>query len=159
MERTPFRAAASRRAVMAVAALAVALLGPPASPLPVADQDEDPALRAVLAEAVRQNHYPGALAQAWSRGRTSDVAIGVGDVRTGEAPRSDARFRAGSITKTFVATAVLQMVAEDRLRLDDTVEHWLPGLVDGTGNDGRRITLRMLLNHTSGLFDYTTTRN
>ncbi len=156
MKRTPLRAQASRRAVMAVATLAVALLGPPASPLPVPDKDGDSALRAVLAEAVRQNHYPGALAQAWSRERTSDVAIGVGDVRNGTAPRPDARFRAGSITKTFVATAVLQLVAEDRLRLDDTVEHWLPGLVDGKGNDGRRITLRMLLNHTSGLFDYTT---
>ncbi|MEN3538728.1 serine hydrolase domain-containing protein [Microbispora sp. ZYX-F-249] len=110
----------------------------------------------MLTEAVRRNHYPGALAQARSRERTSDVAIGVGDVRNGTAPRPDSRFRAGSITKTFVATAVLRLVAEDRLRLDDTVEHWLPGLVDGKGNDGRRITLRMLLNHTSGLFDYTT---
>jgi D-alanyl-D-alanine carboxypeptidase len=61
------------------------------------------------------------------------------------------RFRAGSITKTFVAVVVLQLVAEGRLRLDDTVEHWLPGAVPA----GDRITLRHLLDHTSGLYNYT----
>jgi D-alanyl-D-alanine carboxypeptidase len=60
-----------------------------------------------------------------------------------------ARFRAGSITKTFVATVVLQLVDEGRLRLDDTVEKWLPGVVPGDG----RITVRQLLGHTSGLYD------
>ena len=60
------------------------------------------------------------------------------------------RFRAGSIAKTFVATVVLQLVGKGRLRLDDTVEAWLPGVVP----DGDRITARQLLNHTSGLYDY-----
>ncbi len=60
------------------------------------------------------------------------------------------RFRVGSITKTFVATVTLQLVGEGRLRLDDPVEAWLPGVVP----DGRRITVRHLLNHTSGLYDY-----
>jgi D-alanyl-D-alanine carboxypeptidase len=61
----------------------------------------------------------------------------------------DGRFRAGSITKTFTATVVLQLVAEGRLRLDDPVEAWLPGVVP----DGQHITVRHLLNHTSGLYD------
>ncbi|MFJ2266229.1 serine hydrolase domain-containing protein [Streptomyces sp. NPDC087849] len=65
------------------------------------------------------------------------------------------RFRAGSITKTFVATVVLQLAGEGRLRLSDTVDRLLPGLIHGNGNDGRRITLRALLGHTSGLYDYT----
>ncbi len=65
------------------------------------------------------------------------------------------RFRAGSITKTFVATVVLQLAQEQRLQLSDTVERHLAGLVHGHGNDGRRITLRALLTHTSGLYDYT----
>ncbi|MFB6982145.1 serine hydrolase domain-containing protein [Streptomyces scopuliridis] len=65
------------------------------------------------------------------------------------------RFRAASTTKTLVATVVLQLAAEGRLRLSDTVERHLPGLVRGHGNDGRRLTLRMLLSHTSGLYDYT----
>lgn len=66
----------------------------------------------------------------------------------------NAHFRVASTTKTFVATVVLQLVAEKRLSLDDTVEHWLPGVVTGNGNDGRRITLRDLLRQTSGLYDY-----
>ncbi|MFF5155243.1 serine hydrolase domain-containing protein [Streptomyces sp. NPDC000348] len=65
-------------------------------------------------------------------------------------------FRAGSITKTFVATVVLQLADEGRLSLSDTVEEHLPGLVRGAGNDGRALTLRSLLTHTSGLHDFST---
>jgi D-alanyl-D-alanine carboxypeptidase len=61
----------------------------------------------------------------------------------------------GSNTKTFVSVVLLQLVGEGRLSLDDTVERWLPGVVAGNGNDGRRITVRHLLQHTSGLYDYT----
>ena len=64
--------------------------------------------------------------------------------------RATDRFRIASITKTFVATVVLQLAAERRLRLADSVERWLPGLIP----NGRAITLRQLLGHTSGLFDY-----
>ncbi|MFJ3303465.1 serine hydrolase domain-containing protein [Streptomyces sp. NPDC086549] len=66
------------------------------------------------------------------------------------------RFRAGSITKTFIATVVLQLAAEHRLSLSDTVEQHLPGVVRGAHVDGRHITLRALLTHTSGLADFTT---
>lgn len=65
--------------------------------------------------------------------------------------RAEDEFRMGSNTKTMMATLVLQLVAEGRLALTDPVEKWLPGQVP----DGRAITLRMLLNHTSGLYDYT----
>ncbi|WP_320779215.1 serine hydrolase domain-containing protein [Streptomyces sp. CRN 30] len=64
-------------------------------------------------------------------------------------------FRGGSVTKTFVATVVLQLAAEHRLSLTDPVETYLPGLVRGAGNDGRALTLRHLLTHTSGLYDFT----
>ncbi|THA69331.1 class A beta-lactamase-related serine hydrolase [Streptomyces sp. A0958] len=74
---------------------------------------------------------------------------------TGPGIRYADRFRAGSVTKTFVAVVVLQLAGEKRLRLSDTVERLLPGLIRGHGNDGRRITLRALLSHTSGLYDYT----
>ncbi len=60
------------------------------------------------------------------------------------------RFRIGSVTKTFVASVVLQLVGEGTLGLGDTVEHWLPGVVPR----GREITIRELLNHTSGVPDY-----
>ncbi|MES4833709.1 serine hydrolase domain-containing protein, partial [Streptomyces anthocyanicus] len=60
------------------------------------------------------------------------------------------RFRVGSNTKTVTATLVLQQVAQQKISLDDTVEKWLPGLVKG----GEHITVRRLLNHTSGLGDF-----
>lgn len=65
--------------------------------------------------------------------------------------RADDEVREASNTKTMMATLVLQLVAEHKLALTDPVSKWLPGQV----RDGRAITLRMLLNHTSGLFDYT----
>jgi D-alanyl-D-alanine carboxypeptidase len=79
-----------------------------------------------------------------------------GTVRPGDAIARADHFRAGSITKTFIATVVLQLAAEHRLSLSDTVEQHLPGLVRGAGNDGRALTLRSLLTHTSGLHDFTT---
>ncbi|MDQ1040134.1 D-alanyl-D-alanine carboxypeptidase [Streptomyces sp. V3I8] len=63
------------------------------------------------------------------------------------------RFRIGSATKTFTATVVLQLVGEGRMSLEDTVEQWLPGVVQGNGNDGSQITVRQLLQHTSGIRD------
>lgn len=63
------------------------------------------------------------------------------------------RLRIGSATKTFTATVVLQLVGEGRMSLEDTVEQWLPGVVQGNGNDGSRITVRQLLQHTSGIRD------
>jgi D-alanyl-D-alanine carboxypeptidase len=60
----------------------------------------------------------------------------------------DGRYRVGSVTKTFVATVVLQLVGQGRLRLADPVERWVPGLVPAG------ITVERLLRHQSGLYDY-----
>ena len=78
-------------------------------------------------------------------------AAGYANLRTKERMRVDHAFRVGSITKTFVATVVLQLAAEGTLGLDDAIERWLPGLVPS----GQAITLRQLLNHTSGIYNYT----
>ncbi|MFC8895620.1 serine hydrolase domain-containing protein [Streptomyces cinereoruber] len=67
----------------------------------------------------------------------------------------DDHYRIGSLTKTFVSTVLLQLQAEGRIDLDDPVEKWLPGVVRGNGHDGRKITVRQLLNHTSGVYDVT----
>lgn len=74
---------------------------------------------------------------------------GVRELRGGKVP-TNGRFRVGSITKTFVSTVVLQLVDEGRLALDDPATRYLPEY----GLDPR-ITVRMLLQHTSGLFNYT----
>lgn len=65
-------------------------------------------------------------------------------------PPTNGHFRIGSNTKTFTATVVLQLVAEGRIGLDDSVIDYLPEF----GLD-RRITVRMLLQHTSGVFNFT----
>jgi D-alanyl-D-alanine carboxypeptidase len=79
---------------------------------------------------------------------------GLADVRTGRPMRGDERIRIGSTTKSFAATVVLQLAAERRVSLDASVEHYLPGLIRSNGYDGRKITVRELLQHTSGLPDH-----
>ena len=95
----------------------------------------------------------GALAEVRDPHGIWQAASGVAELGTARAVPVDGRVRVGSITKTFIATVILQLVGEGRLRLGDTVESRLPGVVP----DGHRITVRQLLNHTSGLFDYVQT--
>ncbi len=82
-------------------------------------------------------------------GKRTVVASGDAEIGRRKARPND-RFWVGSITKSFVATVVMQLVAEHRLRLEDRVSTLLPGRI----RDGRRIRLRNLLNHTSGIPDY-----
>ncbi|WP_442910882.1 serine hydrolase domain-containing protein [Kitasatospora sp. NBC_01266] len=64
---------------------------------------------------------------------------------------ADGRIRVGSVTKTFVATVLLQLSAEGRVGLDDPIGKYLPGVVP----NGDAITVREVLNHTSGIVDCT----
>lgn len=82
---------------------------------------------------------------------------GVANATTNAPVPEDGYFRVGSVTKTYVAVVVLQLVGEGRLSLEDTVDSWLPGVVSGNGHDGRAITIRQLLQHTSGIYNYTNT--
>lgn len=75
---------------------------------------------------------------------------GVSELGETAEPPAGGQVWAGSVTKTFTATLVLQLVAEGRIGLDSPVAEYLPEL----GLDGR-ITVRMLLQHTSGLYNYT----
>jgi D-alanyl-D-alanine carboxypeptidase len=96
---------------------------------------------------------PGALAEVnGSLGRTL-LTSGVADTGT-KAPMAAGRFRIGSVTKTFTATVVLQLVGEGKIALDAPIETYLPGLIKGKGNDGHDITVRQLLQQTTGLPDY-----
>ncbi|WP_328782739.1 beta-lactamase family protein [Streptomyces canus] len=144
------------RTTVVVATTAVALTAGFAAPAMAAgagDGGHDATRKAVRA-AVKDG-VPGVTLTAKDGGSTWSTTAGVGNLKT-QAPRSaDDRYRVGSITKTFVSTVLLQLEAEGRLSLDDTVEKWLPGVVHGNGHDGSRITVRQLLNHTSGIFNYT----
>ncbi|EMF58270.1 MULTISPECIES: serine hydrolase domain-containing protein [Streptomyces] len=82
------------------------------------------------------------------------ASAGTADLRTGRPMNTTDRLRVGSVTKTFTAALVLQLVAEHRLSLDAPVDRYLPGLIQDDGQDRRPITVRHLLRHTSGLPDY-----
>ena len=90
-------------------------------------------------------------------GRGLDVAVAAG--RSGDAALgADQPFRLASNTKTYTAAATLRLVEEGRLGLDDTLaeraDPALVALLDGDGYDTGAITVRHLLQHTSGLYDY-----
>jgi D-alanyl-D-alanine carboxypeptidase len=78
-------------------------------------------------------------------------ASGLADVRRRAPVRVGTQFAIASVTKPFVAGLVVQLAARGVLSLDDRLDRWVP---DFPG--ARRITLRQLLNHTSGLDDYVT---
>ncbi|MDK9497116.1 serine hydrolase [Streptomyces katrae] len=115
---------------------------------------EPAGLREALARTVADG-FPGVVAYARHGERETRTAAGVADTASGERARPDQRFRIASNTKAFVSTVLLQLEGEGRLSLDDSVDTWLPGMVRGNGNDGRAITVRQLLNHTSGIYDPT----
>ncbi|MEO3753649.1 serine hydrolase domain-containing protein [Streptomyces sp. B6B3] len=108
-------------------------------------------------DAITEGGTPGALARVDGPSGPRDVwygASGVADLDTRRPRLPHDRFRAASITKPFTATVLLQLDAEGELSLDDSVEEWLPGVVRGNGYEGSEITLRQLLNHTSGIYNY-----
>ena len=121
-------------------------------PAPTATQPApNSAILQRLVDEVVEAGAPGAVALVRNGQRTWQGVGGLGDLAARRPPRPADRFRIGSVTKSFVATVVLQLVAEGRLRLDDRLQRWLPGAVPG----GQLITIRQLLNHTSGLYNYT----
>ncbi|SCG34032.1 serine hydrolase domain-containing protein [Micromonospora humi] len=139
----------------AVAVLTATALGVPAASAAPARADRSDVVQQRLDRLVSEQRFPGALASVRDAGgRVRDRTAGVGDLRTGRGVPTDGRVRIGSNTKTFTAVVVLQLVGEGRIDLDATVERYLPGMVRGHGNDGRRITVRQLLQQTSGLPDY-----
>lgn len=145
-----------RTALMATTAVAlsVALAGPATAAEPAGKGQDHTATRKAIQAAVDIG-VPGVTATVKDDGTTWSTTAGVGNLRTGKPRSADDRYRVGSITKTFVSTVILQLEAEGRLSLDDKVAKWLPGVVEGNGHDGTKITLRELLNHTSGIFNYT----
>ncbi|HEU0101769.1 MAG TPA: serine hydrolase domain-containing protein [Mycobacteriales bacterium] len=137
-----------RTALAACAALLVGAIAPAAQAAPAAPP---PARLQALLDELVANGASGAYALVNDGSGTTRLASGAATLAPRRALEPDARVRAGSITKTFTATVALQLVGERRLALEDTVERWLPGLVP----NGDRITVRQLLNHTSGLYNYT----
>lgn len=118
---------------------------------PTLSKSKQDALQKTLNAQMAKYKVPGAIVGMWFPDIGNwVVGAGKGDKSTGAAPKTTDRVRIGSITKTFTATVVLQLVDEGKLTLDDKLSKYEPQV---PGADG--ITIRQLLNMTSGLFNYT----
>ncbi|WP_220447240.1 serine hydrolase domain-containing protein [Nonomuraea deserti] len=116
----------------------------------------DDALQKQLNALVKKHRFPGALATVEDgEGRTRYYTAGVGDLKTKAEVPVDGQVRIASNTKSFTAVTVLQLVGEGKVELDEPIETYLPKLLRGKSGDGRKITVRQLLQHTSGLPNYT----
>ena len=99
---------------------------------------------------MRQASIPGAIVGVWQRGADPYVkAFGLRDKVTRRPMSTDLNMRIGSETKTFTVTALLQLVDQRKVRLDDPISKYVAGVPDGNA-----ITLRELAEMRSGLFDY-----
>ena len=102
------------------------------------------------ADALVAAGAPGVVLLSRNGDHTVSITSGLGEISTKTPMRASDRFRVASLAKTYTATVVLQLVGEGKLGLTDSVERWLPGLVP----HGDKISIRQLLNHTSGLADF-----
>ncbi|MDH6697102.1 serine hydrolase domain-containing protein [Streptomyces griseoviridis] len=145
----------SRRSWLSAAVLALAVSSLPSVAASAAPRPSGTAWSVQRdADALRDTGVTGVAVRLETPRGTVTARSGVGDLITGRPVPLHGYLRLGSTTKTFVATVMLQLVGERRIFLDQTVEQLLPGVVSGAGNDGRTVTVRDLLQHTSGLSDY-----
>ncbi|WP_229701164.1 serine hydrolase domain-containing protein [Streptomyces camponoticapitis] len=124
----------------------------PAAHARTAEEDHPATLAALTAFHAAAG--PGAAIHAGDGDESWTLSAGTGTINTDRPIKSDEHFRIGSQTKTFTAAVVLQLVDEGTVSLDAPIADYLPGVVTGNGYDGTRITVRHLLQHTSGLAVY-----
>ncbi|MCH0540241.1 beta-lactamase family protein [Streptomyces sp. MUM 203J] len=141
-----------RRSTAAIGALCGALLAVTTTAHAQTTADH-PATSAAL-RTFQSAAGPGAAVHAGDGAAAWTLSAGTGTINTNRPIRSDEHFRAGSQTKTFTAATVLQLVDEGKVSLNEPIDTYLPGVVTGNGYDGTRITLRHLLQHTSGIAAY-----
>ncbi|MFI2239345.1 serine hydrolase domain-containing protein [Streptomyces chrestomyceticus] len=109
-------------------------------------------LQQVLDRLVAEVDVPGIVAEVRDADGTWFGSAGVADIESRRPRQEGEHLHVGSAGKAFTAATVLQLEAEGRLSIEDTVEKWLPGALDVNGYDGNKITIRQLLSNTSGLF-------
>jgi D-alanyl-D-alanine carboxypeptidase len=151
------------RAIAAIAAIGVLALagctdGTPAeevvdaetgSPAEAAFDDETVAqFDELVREFQEVNQTPGVLVGVWSPEGTYVSTPGTSDLATDAPLEPDMQFKIASQTKTFTGNLVLQLISEGKVGFDDHISEWIEGV-----QNGDEITIRQLLNHTSGLAD------
>ncbi len=109
-------------------------------------------IQTMLDQFVAEQNVPGLAVGVDIRGERWIGCSGVANLETQEPIIEDTQFRLASVTKTFTAALILKIFEDGKLSLDDTLEEWIPGIVNGD-----KITIHMLLNHTGGLHDHENT--
>ncbi|MFC4085962.1 serine hydrolase domain-containing protein [Amycolatopsis samaneae] len=130
-------------AVLAAAAFTVSV------PAAAQAADDHAGTRALLDRALR--NAPGAAVFAGNAAGSWSLRSGTGDTQAAKPIQPDEHHRIASQTKTFTAVVTLQLADEGKVALDTPIETYLPGVVDGNGYDGTRITVRQLLQHHTGI--------
>ncbi|MEU5429220.1 serine hydrolase domain-containing protein [Streptomyces olivoreticuli] len=138
-----------RRSAAVVGAVTAAVLALPAS-AQAAPAGDHAATKAVLS-AYQAESGPGAGLYAGDGKGTWSLSVGTGAVNATQPIQPADRFRIGSQTKAFTASVVMQLVDEGKVSLGAPIEQYLPGVVASNGHDGNAITIRQLLQHTSGI--------
>jgi CubicO group peptidase (beta-lactamase class C family) len=108
-------------------------------------------LQEALEASLRRHRLPGASVAVFDGSKEAVAAVGIANVATGTGVTPDTLMHIGSITKLFTTTLVMQLVDEGRVELDDPVLRHLPELRIADVAALPRISIRMLLNHTSGI--------
>jgi D-alanyl-D-alanine carboxypeptidase len=131
----------------AACATVLATLAVAAAPASAFTPEQEALMASEVEATMQQAGYPGMLVGVWTEGQGSFIATpGVADVATGRQMAFRDQARVGSVTKTFTGTVILQLAEEGLIGLDDPLKKYVPKVTRG-----REITIRMLLNHTSGL--------
>jgi len=107
--------------------------------------------RQLLDDRLEAYGVPGASLAVWANGALAEAASGVVNIETRVPVTPEALFQIGSITKLYTAALCLQLVEEGKLALDEPVRRVLPDFRIADEEAGRMLTLRHLLNHTSGI--------
>ena len=108
-------------------------------------------LQEMLNNSVSDAGVPGALLAVQSPAGIWVGAAGKADLVSGAPMTPDMQVRLASVTKTLTAILVMKLVEDQVLRLEDTVEQWLPGRL----RQGSEMTIEMLLNHHAGIYNHT----
>ncbi|MBC7229600.1 MAG: beta-lactamase family protein [Actinobacteria bacterium] len=138
--------------LLLIAALATASLscGDKQAAEPSFDEATQQQIEKIITDAMAAENIPGVIAGVWVDGRgTWTGALGTADTATGEAMQVDKTVRIASNTKTYTATLILQLAGEGKLSLDDPLSKYVTGIPNGD-----RITVRQLLDMTSGIYSY-----
>lgn len=119
------------------------------------NQDEnnstfDAELTSILIDTLNQLEIPGMQVAIKIYGGVHNYNIGTVDYERTERVGEDNVFKIASVTKIFTSTLVLKLAEEGYFNLDDTIDKWFPELINS-----ETITIRTLLNHTSGVYSYT----